>query len=124
MGDSDKFSSGKSMELFRAEVISAFGRNLEKATPANVRLFLENFQSTQTAEKVQGRVILNETKTTYEEILKDFFMNVLDKPSEEAVIILWAIAFEMSFFLIEQHAGDRLSNLFGDHTEGNPSELV
>jgi hypothetical protein len=42
---------------------------------------------------------------------------VLDRPSDEALIMLWTLAFELSFFNIEQHAAERLQSLFGDMTE-------
>ena len=105
------------LQQFRARVREAFGRNLEKATPANVREFLDRYQEDIFEAPVQGRIELNETKTTYEEILKDFFARVLDRPSDEALIMLWTLAFDLSFFNIEQHAAERLQSLFGDSGE-------
>ena len=102
---------------FRKAVRREFGRNLEKATPANVRSFLDRYQEDIFQGKMQGRIELNEPKTTYEEILKDFFARILEKPTEEALIMLWTLAFEMSFFAIEQHASDRFSTLFGEMGE-------
>ena len=123
MGDQSEFPKGQSLEKFRQAVINEFGKNLEKATPSNVRQFLARLQASHTTETLRGRVVLNETKTTYEEILKDFFVRVLEKPSDESVIILWTVAFELSFFLIEQHASDHLSNLFKEPSEGNSPEF-
>jgi hypothetical protein len=102
---------------FRSAVLSEFGKGLEKATPANVREFLDKFQEGRFQTKPKGRIELNETKTTYEEILKDFFVKVLEKPSDEALILLWTLAFELSFFQIEQHAAERLQALFSDNTD-------
>lgn len=106
------------LEAFRIKVQHEFGRNLEKATPANVRDFMDNYQDEFFEASPRGRIELNESKTTYEEILKDFFTRVLERPSDEALIMLWLMAFEMSFFTIEQHLSDRLQSFFGDFTEG------
>ena len=105
------------LEKFRKMVRKEFGHGLEKATPSNVRTFLERHQEEMFPGPQHGRLELNETKTTYEEILKDFFVTVLDRPSDEALIMLWTLAFELSFFNIEQHAAERLQSLFGDMTE-------
>ncbi len=119
MDESEEFGAGGSrLEQFRAAVQREFGRNLEKATPANVRDFMDHFQDDIFHTPPRGRIELNESKTTYEEILKDFFARVLERPSEEALIMLWTLAFEMSFFTIEQHAAERLQSLFGETFEG------
>jgi len=112
-GDSAKLDS------FRDAVRKQFGRNLEKATPANVREFMDRYQEDMFQSSYSGnkRIELNETKTTYEEILKDFFVKVLDHPSDEALIMLWTLAFDLSFFNIEQHAAQRLHSLFGESAE-------
>ena len=110
--------SGESkLERFRAAVQQEFGRDLERATPANVREFMDRYQEDRFQETMRVRIELNETKTTYEEILKDFFSRALESPSEDALIMLWTLAFEMSFFSIEQHAAERLQSLFGDYSE-------
>ena len=108
---------GAKLKKFREAVQREFGRNLEKATPANVREFMDSYQEGVFQAAPLMRLELNETKTTYEEILKDFFMRVLERPSEEALIMLWLMALEMSFFTIEQHVSDRLQSFFGDFTE-------
>lgn len=105
------------VEEFRTAVLGEFGKNLEKATPANVREFLDRFQEGTFQSEPKKSIELNETKTTYEEILKDFFVKVLEKPSDEALILLWTLAFELSFFQIEQHAAERLQALFGENTD-------
>src|SRR5262249_45245162 len=102
------------LEAFRAEVRQAFGRNLEKATPANVREFMDRHQEEIFLSEKRGPIELNEPKTTYEEILKDFFARVLERPTEEALILLWTLALDTSFALIEQHDSHRLQSLFGD----------
>ncbi len=102
------------LALFRKRVQHEFGRNLEKATPANVRDFMDHYQEDMAPDGVRARIELNESKTTYEEILKDFFARILERPTDEALILLWLMAFEMSFFTIEQHVSDRFQSLFGE----------
>lgn len=122
MGEGEKWG-GPRLDQFRKAVQREFGRNLEKATPANVRDFMDKFQDDAFQEMIRdtgsgiGRIELNESKTTYEEILKDFFARVLERPSDEALIMLWTLAFEMCFFTIEQHAAERLQSLFGETAE-------
>ncbi len=113
----DDWKDSARLDRFRTIVRQEFGRGLEKATPSNVRTFLERHQEEMFPGPQHGRLELNETKTTYEEILKDFFVGVLDRPSDEALIMLWTLAFELSFFNIEQHAAERLQSLFGDMGE-------
>lgn len=119
MSEEDFRGESSKLEEFRRKVQREFGRNLEKATPANVRDFMDTYQDELFDSSPRGRIELNESKTTYEEILKDFFARVLERPSDEALIMLWLMAFEMSFFTIEQHLSDRLQTLFGDMTEGS-----
>ncbi len=113
----DEWGSSK-LDEFRIAVKKEFGANLEKATPANVREFMDRHQENLFTSSAASRFELNEPKTTYEEILKDFFLRVLERPSDEALIMLWTLAFEMSFFNIEQHAAERLQSLFGEFSEG------
>ena len=119
MGDWDETGRKSSkLDEFRKAVRKEFGKNLEKATPANVRDFMDRHQEELLQTNAGQRFELNEPKTTYEEILKDFFISVLERPSDEALIMLWTLAFEMSFFNIEQHAAERLQSLFGDNSDG------
>ena len=115
----DSGYGGQKLEEFRAAVRREFGRHLEKATPANVRDFMDRHQDDLFQGGKGGRIELNEPKITYEEILKDFFMRVLERPNDDALIVLWSLAFEMSFFNIEQHAAERLQSLFGETAEGS-----
>lgn len=110
-------ASSDKLNSFRANVRRAFGPNLEKATPANVREFLDKYSEETFRGGKAARIELNESKTTYEEILKDFFARVLERPSDEALIMLWSLALDMSFFTIEQHVAERLHDLFGESNE-------
>ena len=123
MGDwAQRGGGGSKLDTFRKAVWKEFGHNLEKATPENVRDFLDRHQEQLFDGSSSDRFVLNEPKTTYEEILKDFFVRVLERPSDEALILLWTLAFEMSFFNIEQHAAERLQSLFGDSGDGRDRE--
>ncbi len=108
---------GPTLEQFRTEVLGRFGRNLEKATPANVREFMDRFHEGLFRSKMPDSIELNEPKTTWEEIWKDFFVQVLERPTDEALITLWTLAFELSFYVVEQHAADRLQGLFADGSD-------
>ena len=118
MDNQDGAGGESQLNQFRKAIRREFGSNLEKATPANVRDFMDRHQEDIFHGSMRGRIELNETKTTYEEILKDFFARVLERPTDEALITLWTLAFEMSFFNIEQHAAERLQSLFGDSDPG------
>lgn len=109
--------SPSKLERFRALVQKEFGKNLEKATPANVRDFMLLCQQSLLGSPSLERLELNESKTTYEEILKDFFLQVLERPTEEALITLWLMAFELSFYQIEQHTSEQFQALFGETEE-------
>ena len=102
------------VEEFRDAVRREFGRNLEHATPANVREFLDRLADDNLPPGLRGRFEINEPKATYEEILRDFFARVLDMPRDEALILLWSMAFDLSFSAIEHHVSERFRTLFGD----------
>jgi hypothetical protein len=59
-------------------------------------------------------VELNEPATDFEEILKDFFARVLYYPQDEALILLWTMAFDLSFSALELQLADKLDTLFKD----------
>ncbi|MGC8666884.1 MAG: hypothetical protein ACP5VE_02045 [Chthonomonadales bacterium] len=105
------------VEDFKNAIKREFGDNLEHATPANVRDFLDRLQEDVFHSTFRSRIVLNEPKTTYEEILKDFFARVLDFPKDEAIILLWTMAFDLSFTTLEHHLADRFGALFGEEIE-------
>jgi hypothetical protein len=102
------------IEEFRKAIRHEFGANLEHATPANVREFLDKLHGDVFAGQLRAPIVINEPKTTYEEILRDFFARVLDFPRDEALIMLWTMAFDLSFSSLEIHLADRFGALFGD----------
>ena len=56
--------------------MSEFGW-LKHATPANVREFLDHVESDVFTGKVKNRFIINEPCSSYEEVIKDFFAQIL-----------------------------------------------
>lgn len=61
--------------------------------------------------------MLDEPAITYEEIVKDFFSRVLDAPLEDAVILLWTIALELSFAAIEFQYSEVFESLLSGSSE-------
>ena len=99
---------------FRKMVKQEFGSNLKHATPANVREFLDRIEGEVLADKVTNRIVIDEPCTSYEEIIKDFFSQMLELPPEEAVVGLWALALDLAFASIESQYSERFASLFKD----------
>jgi hypothetical protein len=102
------------IEEFRQLVFREFGNDLDNATPANVREFLDrmNLGRFKAQQAHNPRVVLNDPGRNYEEIVKDTFAKILKLPAEEAVPLLWLIAFELSFSVIEYQYAEALERLF------------
>ena len=99
---------------FRNRIKETFGENLDHATPENVREFLDSMTACGLESSIDGRVVLDEDASSYEEIVKDFFSKVLDMPKEDALIVLWLLAFDLVFSAIEAQQADRFKSIFGD----------
>jgi hypothetical protein len=101
-------------EEFRQAVVREFGTDLDNATPANVRDFMDrmNLAAFKKQREKDPLVSLNEPGKNYEEIVKDTFARILKLSPEEAVPILWSIAFELSFSVIEYQYGEVFERLF------------
>lgn len=97
---------------FRKLVNQEFGDNLKHATPANVRDFLDRVETEVLAEKVTNRIVLDEPCTSYEEVIKDFFAQMLELPPEEAVVGLWTLALDLAFASVESQYAERFASLF------------
>jgi hypothetical protein len=100
-------------DLIRRE----FGEHLERATPATVRDFLDRLQLQMHEESGEGPpyVIEGEERArSYEEIVSEFFSRVLDYTPEKAVVLLWLLAFEQHFSMVEEDYVDRSLTLFGE----------
>jgi len=99
---------------FRERVRSEFGPRLERATPASARDFLVQMQT----EVFGGEpareprpVVMNESARSYDEVFSDFFNRVLELPAEQAVILLWLLAFELHFARVEEQTTEAFSRL-------------
>ena len=102
---------------FRELVRREFGERLERATPANVRDFLDRMQLRLHQEAREGPLyVLKETgqARSYEEIVTDFFSRALDYPLEQAFIMLWLLAFEQHFAMLEEEYARRFVTIFGE----------
>ncbi len=102
---------------FRALVRQEFGERLERATPANVRDFLDRMQLRlhQDSGESQPYVLDQEERTfSYEEIVSDFFSRALDYPPEQSLIMLWLLAFEQHFAMLEEDYARRYVMIFGE----------
>lgn len=97
---------------FRKLVKQEFGDDLKHATPANVREFLDRIETEVIADKVTNRIVIDEPCNSYEEVIKDFFAQMLELPPEEAVIGLWTLALDLAFASIESQYGERFASLF------------
>ena len=102
------------LQQFRKLVKSEFGSGLAHATPANVREFLDRMQVEVFQGRLADRIIVDESATSYEEIIKDFFSKILEAPTEEAIVVLWSLALDLSFAAIEYQYAERFSSLFKD----------
>jgi hypothetical protein len=102
------------LDEFRDLVTSEFGPGLKHATPANVRDFLDRMQEHVFAGKPSERIVINESATSYEEVIKDFFTRILNSPKDEALVALWTLALDLSFAAIEYQYAERFANLFHD----------
>ncbi|MCL6519646.1 MAG: hypothetical protein QHH26_10045 [Armatimonadota bacterium] len=102
---------------FKRLLSKEFGKKLEHATPSNVRDFLDRMQLNVLGPKMKGPVVLQESASSYEEIIKDFFARVLDLPRDEALILLWLLAFDLSFSAIELQQAETFRSLFAEYEE-------
>lgn len=97
---------------FRKLVHQEFGENLQHATPANVREFLDRIEGEVFSENVVHRIVMNEPCTTYEEIIKDLFAKMLELPPEQAMLKLWTLALDLAFASIESQYAERFASMF------------
>ena len=103
------------LDEFRQLVRQEFGKNLKHATPANVADLLTRIEGEfGTEKKSSHRIVIDEPCTSYEEVIKDFFAQMLELPPEEAMVRLWTIALDLAFASIESQYADRFESLFRD----------
>jgi hypothetical protein len=110
-----------SLDDFKARVRREFGDDLHRASPATVRDFLDRMQEdVHIARLGDRRIILEESAKSYEEVMRSFFARVLELPPDEAITMLWAVAFDLSYAIIESHDADRIGHLFRGLEEPAP----
>lgn len=102
------------LEEFRKIVRQEFGEGLKHATPANVRDFLDRVQAGVLPDSAPYRIVIDEPCNSYEEIIKDFFTQILEMPPDEAVVALWTLALDLAFASIESQYNERFATLFRD----------
>src|SRR5687768_11673869 len=94
---------------FRKRVRRAFGEDLHRASPASVREFLDQLQDDiPVPTNGEHQFVVDETARSYEEVMRTFFCRVLDLPPDKAIQMLWAVAFDLSYAVIESHESDRI----------------
>ena len=103
------------VQQFRKLVIAEFGKNLEHATPGNVREFIDRMQPGALGSDLKGRIVLEEKASTFEDVLKDFFARTLELPPDDAIILLWLLAVDFAFSAIELQQEDTFKSLFGEY---------
>lgn len=103
------------LDEFRQLVRQEFGKNLKHATPANVAELLTRVEDEFGSEKkATHRIVIDEPCTSYEEVIKDFFAQMLELPPEEAMVRLWTIALDLAFASIETQYADRFEAMFSE----------
>ncbi len=100
------------LDAFRKLVLSEFGDGLKHATPANVREFLDRIEGEVLPDNVSNRIVIDEPCNSYEEVIKDFFAQILELPSDEAVVALWTLALDLAFASIESQYAEKFATLF------------
>jgi hypothetical protein len=100
---------------FRNLVRREFGGDLRYMTPSNARDFLDRVQSRVDAAPPAGeRITLNEPEASYEGIVHDFLLRVLEMPPDQAVIRLWLYSLEMTLAGINEIEAERFRKLFAE----------
>jgi len=105
------------LEELKRAVRREFGPRLEFATPANVQEFLTSFYAGLTRKREGRYDIMEEKASSYEEIVKDFLMGVLENPSDEMIALLWLLALELLFAVIEPMERERIGRFLNDLQE-------
>ena len=115
-----------SLAEFKQRVRETFGPQMENATPANVREFLDTIARERWREEKAARraahpddpnppvEIRREEALSYEDILRRFFADVLAASHDEALIQLWLLALDLAYAGLEEQVEHELGPLFAD----------
>ena len=113
---------------FKQRVREAFGPQMEHATPANVREFLDGIARERWREEKAARrasqpdvpnppiEIPREEAASYEDILRRFFADALSAPHDEALIQLWLLALDLAYAGLQEQAEYEIGSLFADQS--------
>lgn len=112
---------------FKQRVRDAFGPEMEHATPANVREFLDTVARDRWREEKAARhdafgssdmplELTQDSNLSYEEILRRFFADALAAPNEQALIQLWLLALDLAYAGVQEQAEQELGPLFADYS--------
>jgi hypothetical protein len=109
------------IQEFQRRLTKALGSSLEHATPANVREFVDQTQQElwreehprpAPTEKQQRIEITPAKETTYEEMMRGFFVSALYASRDDSLIQLWILALDLAYSGIEEMHAERMQNLF------------
>jgi hypothetical protein len=99
------------LDEFRECIFAEFGPDLHRATPASVNEFLARLDQREYEKGPRGPVELGDSALSYEGAIKEFLVEVLNRPAAQAVVPLWKFAFQLAFGVVEQHEVARLEQL-------------
>lgn len=105
------------IEDFRDLVKIKFGNKLEYATPGNIQEFLASFYSERIGKRAGRFDITEEKASSYEEMVKEFLMSVLENPTDEAIVLLWLLTLELLFAVIEPLERERIGRFLDNLQE-------
>ncbi len=105
------------IEELQKSIRREFGDHLQHVTPANARAFVERLQTEGFSRGMREAIELNEQKASYDEIMRDFFIKVLEAPRDEGLIMLWTTAFDLYFYVLGEHLAQRYGSLMSDIEE-------
>ena len=113
---------------FKQRVRDAFGPQMEHATPANVREFLDGVARDRWREEKAARrashsgvphpplELPRDEALSYEDVLRHFFADALAAPHDEALIQLWLLSLDLAYAGVEEQAEYELGPLFADQS--------
>lgn len=110
------------LEDFKETVRQAFGEDLHRASPATVREFLDRLHEDahRAHREPADRFELDEPARSYEEVMRSFFVRVLDLPPDEAIVMLWTVALDLSYAGIAARDAQLIGHLFRDREDPGP----
>src|SRR5438876_407777 len=100
------------LETFQQRVREQFGAGMDRATPQNIREFLDQVHQELDTTPAGSRYELTETAVTYEAILRSFFSEILEAPQDQALIQLWMLGLEFAFADLRDTIEEEISPLF------------